>query len=62
MEPDGMAPPHYRFATNLRRSGARALAQELVDWGPERVIFAHGKWFDRDGTAHLRRSLRWLIG
>ncbi|TNC52304.1 DUF4336 domain-containing protein [Rubellimicrobium rubrum] len=62
MEPQGMAPPHYRLATNLRRSQAKALAQELVDWGPERVIFAHGKWFDRDGTAQLRRSLRWLLG
>ena len=52
----------WKDLPEINPAQAKALAQELVDWGPERVIFAHGKWFDRDGTTHLRRSLRWLLG
>ncbi|RAI40974.1 hypothetical protein CH341_22660 [Rhodoplanes roseus] len=61
MAPDGKAPAHLRFAINRRRAAARAVARELVAWQPERVIFAHGRWFEQDGSAALRRSLRWLL-
>ena len=61
LAPDGMAPPHYRAAMNLRRREVREAARKMLDWTPERVVFAHGAWFDHDGTARLRRSLRWLL-
>lgn len=61
MGPDGMAPAHYRLAVNWRRADAAAAAAQLLAWAPERVIFAHGQWFETDGTARLRRSLRWLL-
>jgi hypothetical protein len=62
MAPDGMAPAHLRFVLNRKRKDVAAAARRLIAWEPERVIFAHGRWFDRDGTAQLRRSLRWLLG
>ncbi|EYD75277.1 hypothetical protein Rumeso_03188 [Rubellimicrobium mesophilum DSM 19309] len=61
LAPDGMAPPHYRTAMNLRRKEVREAARRILDWAPERVVFAHGAWFDHDGTRRLRRSLRWLL-
>lgn len=61
MGPDGKAPLHYRLAVNLNRKEAAAAARRLLDWQPERVIFAHGQWFERDGSARLRHSLRWLL-
>jgi short-subunit dehydrogenase len=36
-------------------------ARRLVGFGPEKVIFAHGDWFDAQGTKRLRHSLRWLL-
>jgi hypothetical protein len=59
--PNGMAPVHYRFAMNRRRERAKVAARQLLEWNPRRVIFAHGSWFDSDGTPRLRRSLRWLL-
>lgn len=59
--PDGKAPAHLRFAVDRRRSAAQAAAREIAAWEPARVIFAHGRWFDRDGAARLRRSFRWLL-
>lgn len=60
--PDGMPPPYLRAVIRMRREDARAAAGRILAWGAERVVFAHGRWFERDGTAALRRSLRWLLG
>lgn len=59
--PHGMPPPYLRFAVKLRKTEAAAAVTRLLDWAPERVVFTHGTWFARDGTAALRKSLRWLI-
>jgi hypothetical protein len=61
MAPDGKAPLHYRFAINRKREQAAAAARGIIAWAPERVIFAHGRWFESEGTRRLRRSLRWLL-
>jgi hypothetical protein len=34
----------------------------MLSWQPERVVFAHGRWFERDGTARLRHAFRWILG
>ncbi len=34
----------------------------MLYWNPERVIFAHGRWYDTDGAAALKRAFRWLLG
>lgn len=60
--PDGMPPPYLRLAVKLRKADAATAARRLVALEPRRVVFAHGAWFERDATASLRRSLRWLIG
>ena len=59
--PDGMPPPYLRGIIKLDREEAARQAKHLLALQPERVIFAHGRWFERDGTAALRRSLRWLL-
>ena len=59
--PDGMPPPYLRAIVKLRRRGAEGAARRLLALRPERVIFAHGRIFARDGTTALRRSLRWLV-
>lgn len=57
--PDGKAPVDLR-ATFRDREAARKSLGRMLSWQPERVLLAHGKWYDRDGTAELRRAFRWL--
>ncbi len=59
--PDGMPPPYLRAVIKFQRKEAAYAASQLLALQPERVIFAHGRWFAQDGTAALRRSLRWLV-
>ncbi|MGY3037038.1 short-subunit dehydrogenase [Bradyrhizobium sp. USDA 4354] len=60
-KPDGKAPVYLRLLLRLGGRSAQAAAERLVKLAPERVIFAHGDWFETQGTARLRRSLRWLL-
>jgi hypothetical protein len=61
--PDGMPPPYLRMIVRMHRAAAASAAERLLHFQPERVIFTHGRWFDRDATQQqLRRSLRWLLG
>jgi hypothetical protein len=39
---------------------ARSSLERIVAWEPEKVIIAHGRWYERDGSAQLRRAFRWL--
>jgi hypothetical protein len=59
--PDGKAPLYLRTLVRMRRAEARRAAARMVAWAPERVIFSHGSWFERDGTARLRRAFAWLL-
>lgn len=60
MHPDGRAPPHLRLAY-ADRAALRGSVERMIAWAPERVILAHGRWIERDGTAELRRRFRWAF-
>lgn len=60
--PNGKAPAYLRLIIRAKRRDAAEAASRLVSWAPERIIFSHGRWFDRDAAAALRRSLAWLLG
>jgi short-subunit dehydrogenase len=60
-KPDGKAPIYLRLLLHLGGRSVQAAAQRLVSLAPQRVIFAHGDWFDTQGTERLRQSLRWLL-
>jgi hypothetical protein len=61
LAPNGKAPAYVRGLLRLNRAETSQAAARLVAFNPERVIFAHGRWFERDGAAQLRRSLSWLL-
>ncbi|AWN43982.1 DUF4336 domain-containing protein [Methylobacterium durans] len=59
--PTGRAPAYLRLAVKLKGRAPAEAARRLVGFQPVRVIFSHGRWFERDGTARLARSLAWLL-
>ena len=61
LAPDGMPPAYLRAVIKWQRPAAARAAKALLALDPARVIFAHGRWFERDGAAVLRRSFRWLL-
>jgi hypothetical protein len=59
-DPDGKAPVEMRWTFWGHGDEARESRARLIGWNPERIVIAHGRWYERDGTAELRRALRWL--
>jgi short-subunit dehydrogenase len=60
-KPDGRAPIYLRLLLRLGGRSVQTAAQRLVSLAPERVIFAHGDWFEAGASERLRQSLRWLL-
>jgi len=57
---DGAMPPDMRWT--FRDKTALAEDVELmIDWAPKRVILAHGRWYEANGTAELERAFRKLL-
>jgi hypothetical protein len=59
-DPDGKAPIDLRLTFVGGKDAARASFECVLCWEPERVIVAHGRPYERDGAAELRRAFRWL--
>lgn len=64
----GVTPPHGGLPRDLRltftwrhKRELRAAVQTMLGWNPGRILIAHGKWHERDGTAELRQAFGWLL-
>jgi hypothetical protein len=59
-DPDGKASSGYRATFLGRHRVARQSIERVLAWNPERILIAHGRSYEKDGTAELRRAFRWL--
>jgi hypothetical protein len=59
-DPDGKAPIDARLTFLGHKKEARASFERMIAWQPERLVMAHGRWYEREGVAELRRAFRWL--
>ncbi len=59
--PHGGMPFDMRLTVWRQRRQLRDAIRQMIAWQPERVVLAHGKWFDTDGAAELRRAFRWVL-
>ena len=58
-DPDGQTPRDMRVT--FAKPELKAAVETMIGWDPARVIIAHGRWYDRNGTEELRRAFRWLL-
>ena len=61
VDPDGKAPIDMQLSFLRTRKQVRAAVERMLSWGPERVILSHGRWYDANGAAELRRAFRWVL-
>lgn len=58
---DGTTARYLRVPVRLGGAPARAAVRDMIALKPERVVFAHGTIFDRDGVARLARAFDWMV-
>jgi hypothetical protein len=61
VDPDGKAPIDMRLSFLGHRRALRAAVMRMIEWEPQRIILAHGKWYEGDCVAELRRAFRWVL-
>ncbi len=60
-DPDGKAPIDLRSTFWRHRGEVRRAVQHMLEWQPERVILAHGRWYPQNAVAELKRAFRWAL-
>ena len=60
-DPDGSMPRDMRMSYR-DKAALKGAVETMIGWNPERIVLAHGRWYDRHGTDELRRAFRWLLG
>lgn len=61
-DPDGRMPRDMAASFRSKSTHLHDVVKTMIGWQPDRVILAHGRWYDRDGTAELQRAFRDVIG
>jgi Domain of unknown function (DUF4336) len=59
-DPDGKAAVDLRMTFWGRKQVARRSLARMLAWEPEKVIIAHGRPYEEEGTRELQRAFRWL--
>ena len=62
LDPDGKLPIDLRLSFWGRHEALRPAVQRMIDWQPERIILAHGRCYEGNASAELRRAFRWVKG
>jgi hypothetical protein len=60
-DPDGKTPIDMQLSFLRQRNAVRAAVQRMIAWEPERIIIAHGRWYERNAPAELKRAFRWVL-
>jgi hypothetical protein len=61
LSPNGGMPRDMRMTFRRQRPALKAAITTMISWNPERIVIAHGRWFERDGADALRRSFAWVL-
>lgn len=61
----GVTDPHGAMPRDMRLTFTKPVLRQAVEtmlaWNPERIILAHGRWYETNGGAELRRAFTWLL-
>jgi hypothetical protein len=61
LAPNGRTPRDLRVTFARQRPQFKAAVERMIAWNPDRVILAHGEWYETDATERLRRAFRWIL-
>jgi hypothetical protein len=61
----GVQDPHGGMPRDMRltysRKKLRRIVETMLSWNPERIVIAHGRWYDKGGAGELRRAFRGVV-
>ncbi|MCT7374897.1 DUF4336 domain-containing protein [Chelativorans salis] len=61
LDPDGQMPRDMRLTFAKEKPALKAAVERMIAWNPKRIIIAHGRWYEKDGAAELKRAFHWVL-
>jgi hypothetical protein len=61
-DPCGSMPRDMRMTYSANRAELETAVRLMIAWCPDRIILAHGRWYEANGAEELRRAFAWLLG
>lgn len=61
VDPDGKMPFDMAKTFKNGRAELRNSVLHMLSWAPERIIIAHGRWYEKNGVAELKRAFRKVL-
>jgi hypothetical protein len=58
---DGKAPIDMQLTFWRHRKAVRAAVERMIAWNPERILIAHGRWYEGNCAVEMRRAFRWVL-
>lgn len=58
-DPNGQMPRDMRLT--FSKEELRQAVKTMLAWEPQRIILAHGRWYDHDAASELCRAFCWLL-
>lgn len=59
--PNGQMPRDMRMTFRGHNDQLRAAIEQMIEWAPKQIILAHGKWFENNAVAELRRAFAFVL-
>lgn len=59
--PNGQMPRDMRLTFRGNHQPLHAAIERMIGWEPERIVIAHGKWFETNAIAELERAFRFVL-
>jgi hypothetical protein len=61
LDPNGGMPRDMRLTFAKQKPELRAAIETMIGWRPERIILAHGRWYEENAPRELRRAFHWVF-
>lgn len=61
LDPDGQMPRDMRMTFRKGQDELRKAVDLMIDWAPERIIVAHGRWYTSNGVDEIKRAFRFVL-
>jgi hypothetical protein len=59
MHPHGSMPKDLRMTFSGHKDEIKKAVETMIGWAPDRIVIAHGRWYETNAVAELRRAFAW---
>lgn len=61
LDPNGKQPRDMQISFWNGKQQLRHAVNQMISWQPKKIILAHGRWYQQNAVAELKRAFAWVL-